>query len=209
MKSAAETAPAQTPETDGTAVTTFVDLRSAIVSADEIPTQRYVGPTEPAEKYFDGLINERTDTPVSTTSKPKGGLWSAPKTPMGNSFSDTIDVPDDMGVWDIEFSDDATVLLVNSEKIIHSLPTYSNNDYTNKEVIDFEAVFERYDIDGVYITADMVDKYNDREAVPSLHYWDLESCIWNTLDMIESTRYCGTLAELEDYVSNTTTQQTL
>lgn len=206
MKSAAETAPATTPETANTESFPVVDVRSAIVSGDEIPDQRYVGPTAPEAKYFDSLLNERRECDV-TTSKPSGGIWTAPKTPSGNTFSDKIGQPEDTGVWDIQFSADTRVLVVNSEKILESLPTYSIDK--RMAAIDFETLFSRYDINGVYVTVEMVRQYGGRNQTPSLHMWDIESCIWNTLDMIESVHYCGTIEQLEAYVEDTTEQQTL
>lgn len=166
-------------------------IERSIVSPEAIPEQRYVGPHKPQEKHFDQLVNEPASHGDIVTAKPHGGLWTAPPTnddsDVGNTYTNlfTAAVEDGSGVWKINFKPDTRVLLVDSAAVIESLPTYSNPGQI-MTAIDFEQIFESYSVSGVYVTREVVAQYDGFNATPSLYYWDVESCILNTFDCIDS-----------------------
>lgn len=184
-----------------------VDLRSAIRPTEDIPQQRFVGVREPSHDEFTPISNYGGNSP-ETHAKPDGGFWTAPQTDTGNTYSDYIQdqLLQNAHAWDIEFAPGTTVLYVDSKHILHSLPQYNPGDC---RVIDFEKLFDTYDVDGLYIEDGIAFAYSRKHFPISLYFWDVESCVWNSFDCITNTRYCGSLNKIRSYGNDTTTQTTL
>lgn len=193
----------RSPQAHEMAELSSADVRAAIQSASEIPNQRFVGSEAPSTDSFEQLANYDGDDSVSH-AKPVGGLWTAPATDRGNTYSDFVGeslIPDGTCVWDIEFAPETTVLSVDSKTVLHALPRRKPEEM-GISFIDFEQVFDTYNIDGIYVTEEIAFSYS-REYFPiSLYYWDVASAVWDSLECIENIRFCGRHRDLVSYVNN-------
>lgn len=76
---------------------------------------------------------------------------------------------------------------IESKQKLHELP---NVEHLRRSFIDFEAVFDRNQIDGIYFSKDLVHKKAFSNQY-NMYGWDVETILWNNVSWIRDVKNLG------------------